>query len=91
MIQRRSEKAIPTGNGYKITFRRTIPRQFELEEVRDSPCSKLAPANIAEELVEKNAVKQSVSRIEELVQIFIHATRVSGFNLVDLPTPTDST
>lgn len=29
------------------------------------------------DLIEKHAVKQSASRIEELVRIFIHATRVS--------------
>lgn len=30
------------------------------------------------ELLEKYAAKQSPSRIEELVKIFIHATKVSG-------------
>ena len=32
------------------------------------------------ELIEKHVVKQSVSRIEELVKIFIHATKVSSVN-----------
>lgn len=37
-------------------------------------------ANHKEDLVEKEAVKQSVSRIDELAKIFIHATRMeAGF------------
>lgn len=35
-------------------------------------------ANETKDLLEKHAILQSPSRIEELVKIFIHATNVSG-------------
>lgn len=48
--------------------------------------------NLGRDLVEKHAVKQSTSRIEELAKIFIHATNVSripaqraGFSLLTVP------
>jgi len=34
-------------------------------------------------LLEKHAVKQSVSRVEELAKIFLHATKVGCFALFD--------
>jgi len=60
----------------------TTQKQCESEEVRHLCCGRPGFTNTIEELVEKHAVKQSVSRIEELVKIFIHATKVRSFDCV---------
>jgi thiaminase len=45
-------------------------------------CAK--PSALLKELLEQHAVKQSPGRIEELVKIFIHATRVGLPNIVSI-------
>lgn len=60
-------QAVKTGSGEIEQPCRPLPR----------PISALLTL-IAIELLEKHAVLQSASRIEELVKIFIHATKVSG-------------
>lgn len=83
--------AIHTGRGYRTTLPRTTPRQSGLGPVSypDSryPCHNLGVLESVLwltqvlipwylELLEKNIRLQSPSRIEELVKIFIHATKV---------------
>jgi thiaminase len=54
---------------YRGKYTRTIGRRY----------NELNAFIPLEELLEEHATKQSPSRIEELVKIFIHATRVGSF------------
>lgn len=80
----RRERTIVTGPGSRTTWRMTMCRQSRRALVRPSclPLSCFMHRVMADkssdvELLERNAALQSASRIEELVKIFIHATKVS--------------
>lgn len=51
--------------------------EWEEQEEAEPRCGRLLTQN--KELLERHAVLQSPSRIEELVEIFIHATKVGFF------------
>jgi hypothetical protein len=59
-------------------LRMITPRQLESDLVQLLPFRFLGRADESQDLLERNAVLQSPSRIEELVKIFIHATKVNG-------------
>lgn len=61
-------------------YRSDLVSSFNSHHVKDADCTALA-------LLERHAVLQSPSRIEELVHIFIHATKVNKIR--EKPTKAD--
>lgn len=65
-------QAVKTGSGeFRPPVLRIVTHRWRGRDVTD-PC-----VFLGKELLERNAVLQSPSRVEELVKIFIHATKVS--------------
>jgi hypothetical protein len=78
MIQKPRKLTTSTGRGSQIMWQTTTPKLLLWEDVSPQDpllCSLLT--SLA--LLERHAILQSPSKIEELVKIFIHGTKVSFF------------